>query len=163
MRPVRRSLPPFERVLDDHGRAVLRFCVARAGAEHAEDCFQETMIAALRAYDQVRDREAILGWLLTIAARKTVDLHRTRSRAPTPTDDEDLQARLPASEDAARDDAVWDLVRVLPDKQRHAVTLRFLGDLTHDEIAHVMGTSAEAARRNLFEGLRRLRTAVAAP
>jgi RNA polymerase sigma factor (sigma-70 family) len=148
-------LPPFERVLELHGRAVLRFCVARAGAEHGEDCFQETMIAALRAYDRVRDPEAILGWLLSIAARKTVDVHRARARTPTPVDD--LGALLPAGEDPARDDALWDLVRELPPKQRQAVMLRFLGDLTHDEIARVMDTSAEAARRNVFEGLKRLR------
>lgn len=150
------NLPAFEIVIESHGRLVLRFCVARAGADRGEDCFQETMIAALRAYDQVRDPEAIGGWLLSIAARKTVDLHRARARAPTPV--EDLEALLPAGEDTPpRDEGLWRLVRALPVKQRQAVTLRYLGDLTHNEIAEVMQTSPEAARRSLFEGLKRLR------
>lgn len=150
------NLPAFEHVIESHGRSTLRFCVARAGTDRGEDCFQETMIAALRAYEQVRDPDAIGGWLLAIAARKTVDLHRARARAPTPV--EDLEALLPAGEDAAPpDEALWRLVRALPAKQRQAVTLRFLGDLTHGEIADVMQTSAEAARRSLFEGLKRLR------
>lgn len=148
--------PAFARIVDVHGRAVYRFCVARAGAQHAEDCFQETMLAALRAYDTVRDPDAILGWLLSIAARKTVDLHRARARAPQPVDG--LEALLPAAQDAeGRDEALWARVRRLPGKQREAVTLRYLGDLTNPEIAQVMQTSPEAARRNVFEGLKRLR------
>ncbi len=133
-----------------------RFCVARAGAQHAEDCFQETMLAALRAYDTVRDPDAVLGWLLSIAARKTIDLHRARGRAPQPVDE--LEALLPGVEDGPPpDEALWDRVRALPAKQRDAVMLRYLGDLTNPEVAQVMQTSPEAARRNVFEGLKRLR------
>ena len=56
-----------------------------------------------------------------------------------------------------RDDGIWQLVRSLPGKQRTAVTLRYLADLSHREIAEVMQTSEDAARRNVFEGLRGLR------
>jgi len=56
------------------------------------------------------------------------------------------------------DETIWEPVRRLSDKQRHAVTLRFLGDLTHREIAEMMQTSEAAARRNVFEALRRLRS-----
>jgi DNA-directed RNA polymerase specialized sigma24 family protein len=48
-------------------------------------------------------------------------------------------------------------VRALPDKQRLAVAYRFVADLAYREIGAAMGTSEEAARRNVFEGLRRLR------
>jgi RNA polymerase sigma factor (sigma-70 family) len=151
---TRPRLPPFEQLIELHGEAVLRFCRARAGAEHAEDAFQETMLAALRAYDQVRDPDAILGWLFSIAARKTVDLHRQRVRAPAPV--EDPEGLLPAGRDQLPDRGIWELVRTLPHKQRQAVTLRYLGDLTNGEIAQVMQTSVEATRRSVFEGLRRL-------
>ncbi len=153
--PPATNAPPFEVTIARHGPSVLRFCVARVGPDRGEDCFQETMLAALRAYGQVRDPDAMLGWLLSIAARKTVDLHRARGRAPIPVDD--LEPLLPSAHDAPRDEAIWGLVRTLPAKQREAVTLRYLGDLTNREIAEVMQTSDEAARRNVFEGLRRLR------
>lgn len=135
---------------------MLRFCAARVGAERAEDCFQETMLAALRAYESVRDAGAIRAWLFSIAARKAIDLHRAHARAPEPhagTDDHAAAVEAPADSD----DALWDKVRALPRKQREAVTLRFLGDLTHGEIAELMETSEAAARRNVFEGLERLR------
>ena len=56
------------------------------------------------------------------------------------------------------DGNLWQLVRDLPDKQRTAVALRFLADAAYAEISKVMQTSEEAARRNVHEGLKRLRT-----
>ncbi len=51
-------------------------------------------------------------------------------------------------------------VRELPDKQRTAVTLRYMADLTNAEIAQVMGTSTEAARRSVYEALEKLRAQI---
>jgi RNA polymerase sigma factor (sigma-70 family) len=152
---TRSHLPPFEQVIELHGPNVLRFCAAQAGADRAEDVFQETMLAALRAYDELRDPAATRSWLFSIAARKAVDAHRSSARAPEPVADLDV----PAADDGVplRDDGIWHLVRSLPGKQRSAVTLRYLADLTHGEIADVMQTSEDSARRNVFEGLRRLR------
>jgi RNA polymerase sigma factor (sigma-70 family) len=149
------GLPPFERVVKLHGPDLLRFCAAQAGAERADDCFQETMLAALRAYAGVRDPAAIRAWLFSIALRKAIDLHRGRARAPAAA--LDPEALAAAREPAPRDAALWARVRSLPEKQRHAVALRYLADLSHKEIARVMETSEAAARRNVFEGLARLR------
>jgi RNA polymerase sigma factor (sigma-70 family) len=152
---TKKHLPPFEDVIELHGPAVLRFCVAQTGSERGEDVFQETMLAALRAYDEVRDPAAIGSWLFSIAARKAVDSHRGRARAPEPV--ADLEPPPIDDGPVLRDDGIWQLVRSLPGKQRTAVTLRYLADLSHREIAEVMETSEDAARRNVFEGLRRLR------
>jgi RNA polymerase sigma factor (sigma-70 family) len=151
-----RALPPFEDVVELHGPAVLRFCAAQAGADRAEDCFQETMLAALRAYADLRDPGAIRSWLFSIAARKTVDAHRARARFPEPV--ADLEPPGVEQEPSLGDGALWRDVRELPPKQREAVALRYVADLSHREIAGVMGTSEAAARRNVFEGLARLRT-----
>ena len=151
-----RHLPPFEQVIEEHGQAVLRFCAAQAGAQRAEDVFQETMLAALRAYDELRDAGAIRAWLFAIAARKAVDAHRRRAREPEPVADLDPPAAA-SGDIAVRDDALWRRVRALPDKQRQAVALRYVADLSHREIAEVMETSEAAARRNVFEGLEQMR------
>jgi RNA polymerase sigma factor (sigma-70 family) len=151
-----RDLPPFEHVIELHGPALLRFCVAQAGPDRAEDVFQETMLSALRAYEEVSAPASVRAWLFSIAARKAIDTHRDRARSPQPV----AEPEPPAIADDVTfvDDAVWAQVRRLPAKQRQAITLRFLGDLSHREIAQVMQTSEAAARRNVFEGLRRLRT-----
>lgn len=149
-------LPPFEHVLDQYGVALLRFLAAQVGPDRADDCFQETMLAALRAYDEVRDPGSIRAWLFAIASRKAVDAHRDRGRAPQAV--EDVETLGAASRDVATDAALWARVRDLPDKQRHAVLLRYRADLSHREIALVMETSEAAARRNVFEGVQSLRT-----
>jgi RNA polymerase sigma factor (sigma-70 family) len=151
-----KPLPPFERVIDLHGPTVLRFCAARVGSERAEDCFQETMLSALRAYEGVRDADAIRSWLFSIAARKAIDIHRAHASFPKPV--EDLEPLADAHAAPALEDEIWARVRALPEKQRQAVTLRYRADLSHREIAEVMQTSEPAARRNVFEGLRRLRS-----
>jgi RNA polymerase sigma factor (sigma-70 family) len=148
------TLPPFQDVLDRHGRDVYRVCVAVAGPAHADDCFQETMLAALDAYPRLRNPAVVRSWLLTIASRKAIDAHRVRSREAVPVAEPDAGA---APERAPADTDLWVRVRELPEKQRLAVAYRFVADLAFREIGEAMGTSEEAARRNVFEGLRRLR------
>src|SRR5256885_9430349 len=130
------ALPPFQRLLDAHGRDVHRFLVASVGPQEAEDCFQDTFLAALRAYPKLRDAANLRGWLLTIASRKAVDSHRRRGRAPEPR--ADVPDR-PAAPPPDRETAMWEAVRSLPTKQRSAVAHRFLLDLSHAEIGQVLG------------------------
>jgi DNA-directed RNA polymerase specialized sigma24 family protein len=42
-------------------------------------------------------------------------------------------------------------------EQREAVALRYIADLSHGDIAVAMGTTVDAVRRSVYEGLRRLR------
>jgi RNA polymerase sigma factor (sigma-70 family) len=160
-RTSRAPVPPFATVLEQHGRVLLRFCISQAGPDRGEDVFQETMISALRAYDTLKDPDAVRSWLFSIAARKAIDSHRAVGRAAVPVDDVDVVAPdgSPGSGDPAEAEGgeIWKDVARLPDKQREAVGLRFIADLSHREIAVVMDTSEAAARRNVFEGVRRLR------
>jgi RNA polymerase sigma factor (sigma-70 family) len=152
------TAPPFAAVLGQHGRALLRFCISQAGPDRGEDVFQETMISALRAYETLEDPAAVKSWLFSIAARKAIDSHRAAARAPVPLADVEQADARPAGDPASAGlGELWRDVARLPEKQRQAVALRFIADLSHREIAEVMGTSEAAARRNVFEGVRRLR------
>lgn len=138
---------------------LLRFCISQAGPDRGEDVFQETMIAALRAYDTLENPDAVRSWLFSIAARKAIDSHRAAGRAPVPIAEVEPVVADTGGDpaEAAVGSEVWRDVARLPDKQRQAVGLRFIADLSHREIAIVMGTSEAAARRNVFEGVCRLR------
>ena len=153
------TLPPFQELLDAHGPDVFRFLAATVGAVEAEDCFQETWISALRAYPRLRERSNLRAWIFTVAHRKALDHVRASRRRAEPVGDalERVAAEkvVPASEDGLPE--VWASVRTLPAKQRTAIALRFLAGSSHAEIAAVMGSSEEAARRNVHEGLSRLR------
>jgi DNA-directed RNA polymerase specialized sigma24 family protein len=153
-------LVPFAQFLDAYRDPVWRFLVASVGAVEADDCFQETWLAALRAYPRLRPDSNARAWLLTIAHRKALDAHRRRARHAVPVADVAAVAGPAAPAPPPRDDALWAAVHALPPRQRAAVLLRHSADLPHREIAEVLGCSEEAARRSLHEGLSKLRKVV---
>jgi RNA polymerase sigma factor (sigma-70 family) len=153
------TLPPFQTLLDAHAGDVHRFLVATVGPIEADDCYQETWLAALRAYPRLRDAGNLRGWLFTIANRKAIDHIRTRKRAPLPAG-ADLPAPAVEDELPRDDDGLRAAVRELPPKQRTAVAMRYELDADYQLIARAMGISEEAARRNVHEGLKRLRREV---
>jgi RNA polymerase sigma factor (sigma-70 family) len=159
---VSKQLPPFQRFLDVHRDVVWRFLVSAVGPVEAEDCFQETFIAALRAYPRLRADSNVRGWVLTIAHRKALDAHRGRARRALPVADPVAVDGRAQSAAPAPDEALWEAVGELPDRQRSAVVLRYLADLPHRDIAAAIGCSEEAARRSLHEGLTTLRKVVPA-
>lgn len=149
---------PFQRFLDDNRDDVWRFLVAAVGHQNADDCFQETFIAALSAYPRLRPGSNPRGWILTIAHRKAIDHHRAAARLPLPSE------TLPEREhhDAYVDQSeIWTRVRALPERQRAAILLRYAGDLTHREVADALGCSEDAARRSTHEALVKLRAEAA--
>ncbi len=143
-------LPPFQTLIDHHGRDVHRYLVACVGPIDADDCWQETMLAALRAYPGLRDDRNLRGWLLRIAARKVLDAHRATRRRPIPVE---TVPERGAESPAPPDPALWRAVRRLPDKQRAAVALRFAADLDYAAIGDVIDCSEAAARQNVRAGL----------
>jgi RNA polymerase sigma factor (sigma-70 family) len=154
----RAALPPFQSLIDAHGADVLGFLRAMAGPQDAEDVFQDTYLAALRAYPDADPRN-LRAWIFTIARRKAIDHHRGRARRPQPVGEVEREGAAEALEapDAPMNGEVWSLVAALPDKQRAAVALRFVGDLRYREIGAAMGVSEAAARRSVHDGLRSLR------
>jgi RNA polymerase sigma factor (sigma-70 family) len=149
--------PPFQTLIDDHARDVMAVLRGAVGRSDADDCFQETFIAALRAYPDLRDASNLRGWLLTIAHRKAIDHHRANGRRAAPV----AEVAEVAVSDPEPDDDIWAVVDSLPPKQRAAVELRYGADLPHAEIAAALGCSPEAARRSLHEGIKRLRKELA--
>ncbi|HEY7668673.1 MAG TPA: sigma-70 family RNA polymerase sigma factor [Actinomycetota bacterium] len=155
------AVPPFQVFLDRHRATVYRFLLVAVGPDDADDCFQETFLAALRAYPRLRDGERLDRWVLRIASRKAIDHHRGRGRRPLPTSDvREAPAAEPAPSWVDPHDPLWSAVRALPAKQRVAVVHRHVLDRPYAEIAELMGTTEEAARANVSAGTRRLRETI---
>jgi RNA polymerase sigma factor (sigma-70 family) len=149
------SLPPFQVLLEAHRADVYRFLVASVGPSDADDCFQETVISALRAYPKVRRADNLRGWLLKIAQRKAIDSHRARGRRPVPV--EELPERSSGGPARNSEPELWAAVRALPPKQRTAVFCRSVMGMPYGELAVVLECSEDAARRSVHEGLTKLR------
>ena len=145
-------LPPFQSLIDEHARDLRRFLVACVGPVDADDCLQETLISALRAYPRLTSDQNLRGWLVRIARNKALDHHRRRREQP--------MADLPERGDPPPelpDGELWEAVRDLAPKQRAAVAMRFVLDASHAEIAAALDCSEPAARRSLADGLANLR------
>jgi len=150
------SREPFQVFLNAHSGAVLGFLRAFIGPADVDDCFQETFMSALRAYESL-DGANPRAWVLRIARNKAIDHHRARARRPVPKGD---LPDLPAPTAKRTDPELWGAVADLPEKQRAAVALRFASDLRFRDVGEAMGISEAAARRNVHEGLRKLRETV---
>ncbi len=150
------ELPPFSDFLDEHRGTVYRFLTAAVGPHEADDCFQDTFLAALRAYPRLTDPTRLDRWILRIASRKAIDHHRAVGRRAVPS------GRVPERVAAAAgqpelDGELQAAVASLPPKQRVAVVHRHVLDRSYADVAEVMGISEEAARANVYQGLKSLR------
>lgn len=148
--------------MEQHGADVHRFLVGAVGPSEADDVFQETFVAALRAYPRLRRGGNPRAWVLRIAQRKAIDAHRARGRRAVPV------AAVPEGPGTEEEPAVitaepdlWERVRGLPEKQRMAVVHRCVVGTPYSELAEILDCSQDAARRNVHEGLKRLREEVA--
>jgi len=158
------AVPPFQVFLEEHRTLVYRFLLASVGPNEADDCFQETFLAALRAYPNLRDAGNLRGWVLAIATRKAIDAGRRRARRPVPMADigDEIEPSASTGAEAASfdgDHPLWRAVLALPARQRAAVVHRVVLDQPYPEIARAMDSSEEAARANVYQGLKKLREA----
>lgn len=145
---------PFETIVSDHGRTVLRVCRAVLGPVDADDAWSETFLSAMTAYPDLPLDANIEAWLVTIAHRKAIDITRARTRHPIPTDTLPEAPSVPPTE--PDDDLAAALAR-LPTKQKHAVAYHYLAGLPYAHVADILGGTTAAARRSAADGIAALR------
>ncbi|MYV47994.1 sigma-70 family RNA polymerase sigma factor [Streptomyces sp. SID2888] len=148
---------PFESVVAVHGTTVLRVCRSLLGADDADDAWSETFLAAMRAYPELPETANVEAWLVTIARRKAIDVHRAAKRNPL-TVRELPEAPTALGVPGADDTDLWEFVGRLPEKQRQAITYRYLVGLSYAEIAAILGGTVDAARRASADGMKNLRS-----
>ncbi|HKU09708.1 MAG TPA: sigma-70 family RNA polymerase sigma factor [Sinomonas sp.] len=154
---------PFEKLVLLHGATVLRVCRAVVGPAEAEDVWQETFMAALRAYPELPADANIEAWLVTIAHRKSLDTVRAVRRRAVPVSEvpeRPSDRGLPEADGEV--DPIWLRVARLPDKQRQVLAYRYLADLPFNDIAAIVGGSPAAARRAASDGIKSLRATASA-
>jgi RNA polymerase sigma factor (sigma-70 family) len=148
---------PFQSLLDDHGPGLYRHLVGVLGPHDGADCYQEAVIAALRAWPPAHDGN-LRSWFFTVAHRKVIDHARATGRRPEPVGAVPEPATIDAT--VVRGD-VWDALRSLPEKQKVAVALRHGEDWSYGDIAAVLDCTEAAARQSVKAGLARLKEVLA--
>jgi RNA polymerase sigma-70 factor (ECF subfamily) len=155
----------FDLVVQRHQRAVYQICYRFVGNhEDASDLAQDVFFRAFRGLPRFRGAASLSTWLYRIAVNAS--LNRLASK-PTAAAVQPLEMselvdhrselapdRLLREERGAR---VREAIARLPRKQRATLVLRVYHEMSHQEIAEILGTSIGAVKANFFHALRNLK------
>ncbi len=156
----------FDLLVERYQRDVYRLCYRHVNNHHdANDLAQEVFLKAYRAIGRFRGDSALRTWLYRIAVNTCLNFRAVR-RPPTEAIDEALPdgraGALDAVEHEERSRLVREAVRRLPEKQRATLILKVYHELSHEEVARILGSSVGTVKANLFHALGNLRKLVGA-
>jgi RNA polymerase sigma-70 factor (ECF subfamily) len=155
----------FDRLVQRYQRDVYRLCY-RYVNNHADasDMAQDVFLKAYRAIGSFRGDSSFSTWLYRIAVNTCLNFRAARrppsDELPEALADRGASAaeRMEQEEQARR---VREAVSSLPDKQRATVILKIYHDLTHEEVAQIVGATVGTVKANLFHALGNLRKRLA--
>jgi RNA polymerase sigma-70 factor (ECF subfamily) len=156
----------FDLIVERHRRTVYQVCYRFVGRhEDASDLSQEVFLRAYRGLKNFRGHSSLSTWLYRIAVN--VCLNRVSAKnpldraAPEPVEAFDRPdagdspaERVLREERGAR---VRAAIAQLPEKQRATLILRTYQELSHQEIADILGSSVGAVKANFFHALANLK------
>jgi RNA polymerase sigma-70 factor (ECF subfamily) len=151
----------FDRLTERYQRDVYRLCYRYVNNHHdANDMAQEAFLKAYRALGRFRGESAFSTWLYRIAVNTCLNFRSARRIAQ-----EDLSETLadPGApvvqkmQERERSQQVREAVTRLPEKQRATLILKVYHDLTHEEVASILGSSVGTVKANLFHAVGNLR------
>ncbi len=154
----------FGRLVERYQRDIYRLCYRYVNdPQDASDMAQEAFLKAYRAIGRFRGDSRVSTWIYRIAVNTCLNF-----RAARRPEGEALPDSLPARpvELSERIDAgllgrrVRAAVELLPEKQRATLILKIYHDLSHREVASILGSTVGTMKANLFHALRNLRRIV---
>lgn len=151
----------FDALLEQHRLALERFVRYRVSERaDADDIMQETLLAAYRSFDALRDPASFKPWLLSIARNKVRDHFRRRAR--------ELALPLDALSERVLTDgrlgpgyatAVSDTLERLGDRDQQILYLYYFRDLPQADIARRLGIPPGTVKSRLHTARRNFRDA----
>lgn len=157
--------PAFARLAERHRAEIERYLGRLLGnGADAQDACQETFLRAQRAFARLVPGSNPRAWLYRIATNTARNAARGRSRRTVHMADVAVDS-LPADAAATLEDrmqlrAVARAAEALPPRQRAALVLRQFQDLDYAEIAATLGGTEATARANVYQALKKLRSAL---
>ena len=151
----------FDRLVERYQRDLYRLCYRYVNNHHdANDMAQEAFIKAYKAIGGFRGDSAFSTWLYRIAVNTCLNFKALRRPIQEelgdalPAPGKGAFAGVEADEESQR---VREAVTRLPEKLRATLILKVYHDLTHEEVAQVLGSSVGTVKANLFHALGNLR------
>jgi len=157
---------------DDHafGSIVRRFQDMAVGYAYsilrdfqlAEDSAQESFLEAYRHLDQLREPAAFPGWFRRIVFKQCDRITRNKHFDLSPLDAAaERAAKEPTQAEAIEQhemtDKILAAVDSLPEHERSATMLFYIGGYSQDEVAEFLGVPVSTVKKRLYSARRRLR------
>jgi RNA polymerase sigma-70 factor (ECF subfamily) len=154
----------FDVIVERHQRTVYQVCYRFVhNHEDASDLAQDAFVRAWRGMRTFKGQSALSTWLYRIAVN--VSLNRVSAKTPLTEPIESTEhfedVRSEGAQHAMireeRAVAVRKAIANLPAKQRSTLILRTYHDMSHQQIADVLGSSVGAVKANFFHALANLK------
>jgi RNA polymerase sigma-70 factor, ECF subfamily len=149
------NLGAFDEVVAEFRDALMRHALRRLhDVSAAEDAVQETFVRAYRSFDRLHEASRIGPWLHHILANVCIDEANRRRRDAEKTErasaDPFARRSAPGAEQILNLDAdsepLADAIGSLPSSYQEALQLRFVDELSYEEMAVVAGTTEQNVR-----------------
>ncbi len=153
----------FDEIVERHRRSVYQVCFRFVNNhEDASDLAQETFVRAWKGLRNFKGESALSTWLYRIAVNVCLNRVTAKRVATEPLESDrfiDTKAEAPGTRliREERAEAVRRAITQLPDKQRATLILRAYHEMSHQEIADVLGSSVGAVKANFFHALANLK------
>ncbi|MDI6844400.1 MAG: sigma-70 family RNA polymerase sigma factor [Anaerosomatales bacterium] len=149
----------FEDLVRAHADAVYGHALRFFGdPSAAEDATQEVFIKVYRSIGSFDGRSAFSTWLFRVTRNVCLDIARSRTRTPVPTDlaSFDPPRASDASDAVVLAHAVEAAVRTLPPEEREALGAIALFGLSYEQAADALGVPAGTVKSRVFRARKAL-------
>lgn len=151
----------FLRLYNPIHESFARFCHTRAyGLMEPEDLIAETVLKAIEKFGELRNDEAFLSFMFTIAKNIVNGKHR-RAKFKGSYNEKEVNALLDEGIDAeTRYDVtvLYTVLNQLPEKQKEAIILFEISGFSIKEIAEIQHSGESAIKQRLKRGRESLAT-----
>ena len=157
----------FDVIVERHRRSVYQLCHRYVGNhEDASDLAQDVFLRAYRGLKKFRGQSSLATWLYRIAVNACLNRVGAKTPQTEPIGEQQfVDMRAEAVPDKMLKDERGARVRAailqLPPKQRSTLILRVYHEMSHQEIADVLGSSVGAVKANFFHALGNLKKLLA--
>jgi RNA polymerase sigma-70 factor (ECF subfamily) len=156
------KLQEFTRYYEEHKKTIFNYLFYRVGfnRDTAEDLTSDVFLKAFQAFDSYDRNRSFKTWVYTIAHNHLVNYYTGRKDVLPLEEAIEVVKEIPVSqtvEEKMLKEKILHLVSKLPAAQRELVILRYVNDLSHHEIAQIVGKEEGAVRTALSRAVALLR------
>lgn len=147
------DLRAFEILVQRYEKKIYKFLFRMVGhSSDSEDLTQEVFVQAFSALQRYQSRGYFSAWLFAIARNISKNFSQKKIREKSLLTSQELPENLPATNPAVPNesqDRLQSMLTPLPNEYRRVMILKYISDLTCEEIAQIENISESAVKQRL--------------